>query len=79
MTVDELVAVLRPQLAGALIATDFDGTLAPLVPDPEDSRPVAGAVDALAALAAAAPRSPWSPAGPPTPCCASAAWPRCPD
>ena len=51
MTVDELVAVLRPQLAGALIATDFDGTLAPLVPDPEDSRPVAGAVDALAALA----------------------------
>jgi trehalose 6-phosphate phosphatase len=49
--VEELVAALRPQLAGALIATDFDGTLAPLVPDPEDSRPVAGAVDALAALA----------------------------
>jgi trehalose 6-phosphate phosphatase len=50
--VDELVQALRPHLAGALIATDFDGTLAPLVPDPEDSRPYPGAVDALAALAA---------------------------
>jgi trehalose 6-phosphate phosphatase len=50
--VAELVAILRPQLAaGALIATDFDGTLAPLVPDPQDSRPFPGAVAALAALA----------------------------
>jgi trehalose 6-phosphate phosphatase len=48
---DELVAALRPRLAGALIATDFDGTLAPLVPDPQDSRPVAGVVDVLAQLA----------------------------
>jgi trehalose 6-phosphate phosphatase len=51
MRVDEIVTALRPKLAGALIATDFDGTLAPLVPDPDDSRPVAGVVDALAALA----------------------------
>lgn len=51
MDVAELVAALRPRLAGALIATDFDGTLAPLVPDPEASRPVRGAVTALIALA----------------------------
>lgn len=48
----ELIAELRPLLSGALIATDFDGTLAPLVPDPEHSRPARGAIDALAALAA---------------------------
>lgn len=46
-----IVAALRPQLAGALVATDFDGTLAPLVPDPERSRPVPGTVEALTALA----------------------------
>ena len=34
-----------------MIATDFDGTLAPLVPDPERSRPVAGSIDALTRLA----------------------------
>lgn len=47
----ELVATLRPLLPGALVASDFDGTLAPLVPDPEDSRPVDGVVEALTALA----------------------------
>jgi trehalose 6-phosphate phosphatase len=47
----EILAALRPQLAGALVATDFDGTLAPLVADPQHSRPVAGAVAALTALA----------------------------
>lgn len=52
MDVDELVEALRPHVSGALIATDFDGTLAPLVADPQDSRPYPGAVDALAALAA---------------------------
>ncbi|WP_375503731.1 trehalose-phosphatase [uncultured Jatrophihabitans sp.] len=51
MDVDELVAEFRPRLRGALVATDFDGTLAPLTRDPEDSRPVEGAVEALAALA----------------------------
>ncbi|MCW2657837.1 MAG: trehalose-phosphatase, partial [Jatrophihabitans sp.] len=50
MDVAELVESVRPVLDGALIATDFDGTLAPLVPDPQDSRPVAGALDALTAL-----------------------------
>lgn len=47
----DLVAALRPHLPGALVATDFDGTLAPLVLDPQDSRPSAGAIEALAALA----------------------------
>ncbi|HEY2044183.1 MAG TPA: trehalose-phosphatase [Jatrophihabitans sp.] len=44
---DELAA----RLPGALIALDFDGTLAPIVPDPTQSRPVPGAIDALVALA----------------------------
>jgi trehalose 6-phosphate phosphatase len=53
MTVNapELVAQLRPRLAGALIAVDFDGTLAPIVADPAAARPAAGALDALVALA----------------------------
>jgi trehalose 6-phosphate phosphatase len=51
MRPDEVIAELRPRLDGALIATDFDGTLAPIVADPESSRPVAGAVEVLAALA----------------------------
>lgn len=47
----EVIADLRPRLSGALIATDFDGTLAPIVKDPEDSRTAAGALAALTALA----------------------------
>jgi trehalose 6-phosphate phosphatase len=47
----ELVASFRPHLDGALIATDFDGTLAPLQHDPEKSRPADGAIEALSALA----------------------------
>jgi trehalose 6-phosphate phosphatase len=43
--------MLGPLVPSALVATDFDGTLAPLVPDPEDSRPVPGVIDALTALA----------------------------
>jgi trehalose 6-phosphate phosphatase len=50
MDVDAVITALRPLLDGALIATDFDGTLAPLVVDPEDSRPVTGAVEALVAI-----------------------------
>src|SRR3954462_9995202 len=37
--------------ARAVIAVDFDGTLAPIVERPEDARPASGAIDALAALA----------------------------
>lgn len=51
MQPEQLVAELRPLLAGALIATDFDGTLAPIVDDPEDSRPVGDSVEVLVALA----------------------------
>lgn len=46
-----LVASLAPVLDGAVIATDFDGTLAPLQRNPQDSRPVEGSVAALTALA----------------------------
>lgn len=50
----ELDATLRafaahPQI---LVATDFDGVLAPLVLDPMDSRPVDGGMPALTALSA---------------------------
>jgi trehalose 6-phosphate phosphatase len=37
----------------ALIGTDFDGTLSPIVPDPQDARPHPEAVPLLAALATA--------------------------
>ena len=50
---------LRPiaaNLAGALIALDFDGTLAPIVPDPNTSRPVPGVLATLRELAGAGAR-----------------------
>ncbi|WP_328542522.1 trehalose-phosphatase [Streptomyces sp. NBC_00371] len=43
--------VLLSDPARAVIALDFDGTLAPIVPDPEQARAHPGAVGALAALA----------------------------
>ncbi len=42
--------MIECMVAGALVAVDFDGTLAPIVPDPDDSRPVPGAIEALSAL-----------------------------
>jgi trehalose 6-phosphate phosphatase len=48
---EELIAEFRPRLTGALVALDFDGTLSPIVVDPEAARPLPGAVDAVAALA----------------------------
>ena len=51
MDLTELTAAVRADLSHALVALDFDGTLAPIVPNPADSRPVDGTVDALAALA----------------------------
>lgn len=39
-----------PQRAGILL--DFDGTLAPIVDEPAEARPIAGATDALESLAA---------------------------
>ena len=36
----------------AVVAVDFDGTLAPIVEQPADARPAPGAIDALSAVAA---------------------------
>lgn len=36
--------------ADSLVATDFDGTMSPIVPDPDAAAPAPGAVDALAEL-----------------------------
>ena len=45
-----LVALIEDPARG-LVAVDFDGTLAPIVTDPDDARAAAGSVDALTALA----------------------------
>jgi len=46
------LAALRADPAAALVAIDYDGTLAPIVDDPDDAVPAEGAVAALTALAA---------------------------
>ncbi len=46
------LAALRRAPATALVGLDFDGTLAPIVADPDDARAAPGAVAALAGLAA---------------------------
>lgn len=46
------LAALRADPAKALVALDYDGTLAPVVARPEDAVPAPGAVAALHALAA---------------------------
>lgn len=43
---------VEPDLGNAVIAIDFDGTLAPIVDDPGLAAPAEGAIDALVALAA---------------------------
>lgn len=47
------LAEIAARLPGALVALDFDGTLAPIVADPSAARPVPGVLDTLAGLAAA--------------------------
>ncbi|HEX8769000.1 MAG TPA: trehalose-phosphatase [Jatrophihabitans sp.] len=47
------LAAIAARLPGALIALDFDGTLAPIVSDPGAARPVPGVIDTLAGLARA--------------------------
>jgi trehalose 6-phosphate phosphatase len=49
--ISTLVTALRPDLEQALVAVDFDGTLAPIVADPAASRPAPGAVAALRTIA----------------------------
>ncbi len=48
---DDLVALLRRDPATTVIATDFDGTLARIVEDPDSSRPIEGAGAVLRELA----------------------------
>jgi trehalose 6-phosphate phosphatase len=48
----ELVDSLRAGLEHTLVALDFDGTLAPIVADPSQSRPAPGTAEALVGLAA---------------------------
>ncbi|HWA65319.1 MAG TPA: trehalose-phosphatase [Mycobacteriales bacterium] len=48
----DAVAALLADPSSAVVAVDFDGTLAPIVSRPQDARPAPGAVDALTALAA---------------------------
>jgi trehalose 6-phosphate phosphatase len=49
--VADVVQALRGELPRALIALDFDGTLAPIVADPAASRAEPGVIEALAVLA----------------------------
>jgi trehalose 6-phosphate phosphatase len=48
--VTDAVAALVAEPRSALIAIDFDGTLAPIVERPEDARPAEGALDVLISL-----------------------------
>ncbi|HWC35262.1 MAG TPA: trehalose-phosphatase [Mycobacteriales bacterium] len=47
----DVVAAVIAAPKSALIAVDFDGTLAPIVARPQDARPVAGVHEVIAALA----------------------------
>jgi trehalose 6-phosphate phosphatase len=47
------LAALLTDPSHAIVALDFDGTLAPIVDRPEDSRPLPGALAALAEISAA--------------------------
>jgi len=46
-----MVETLRADLAGSAILTDFDGTLAEIVVDPDDATPLPGVVETLESLA----------------------------
>ncbi|MHB8438868.1 MAG: trehalose-phosphatase [Acidimicrobiales bacterium] len=51
MTLPEALAPLARDLRGTAVLTDFDGTLAAIVPDPADAVAVPGAVAVLGSLA----------------------------
>jgi trehalose 6-phosphate phosphatase len=51
LSVTELLAPFRADPGGSAVFSDFDGTLAPIVDDPAEARPLAGVVDVLEALA----------------------------
>jgi trehalose 6-phosphate phosphatase len=52
MNVDAQLAAIRDRLSDTLVAVDFDGTLAPIVPRPEDARALPGTADVLGMVAA---------------------------
>ncbi|MHB8246319.1 MAG: trehalose-phosphatase [Acidimicrobiales bacterium] len=52
-TAGEIVRQLSSEPAATGLFTDFDGTLSPIVGDPEAARPVAGALEVLVSLAGA--------------------------
>jgi trehalose 6-phosphate phosphatase len=56
MTEQACLESIAANLAGALIALDFDGTVAPIVSDPQAASPVTGVVATLQRLAAAGAR-----------------------
>ncbi len=47
----DVLAPLRAHLAGAVVALDYDGTLAPIVDRPADAVPAPGVIELLTALA----------------------------
>lgn len=49
--IDAVIAVLRSRPFDTLVALDYDGTIAPIVPRPEDAVPAPGAIDAVRRLA----------------------------
>ncbi|HVV30169.1 MAG TPA: trehalose-phosphatase [Mycobacteriales bacterium] len=51
LVVTDVLAPIRPVLSRAVVALDFDGTLAPIVARPQDARPASGAVELLVRLA----------------------------
>ena len=51
MSAQDTLAALRADAAGAVVALDYDGTLAPVVERPSDAVPAPGTREALAALA----------------------------
>ena len=72
------LAALLAEPAQALLGLDFDGTLAPIVPDPDAARGHPGVPRVLTRLAAAGSGWPWSPAGRPPPRWSTPASPTCP-
>jgi trehalose 6-phosphate phosphatase len=52
VTADELAARLAARAAEVALCLDFDGTLAPIVEDPDAARPLPGTVELLTPLAA---------------------------
>lgn len=51
LNLDAAIGILSAEPATTVLCCDFDGTLAPIVPDPELASPAEGSIDALVLLA----------------------------